>query len=75
MALNEGVIMSENEINNFVHPIKPDIRQSILQLQYIISTGEINSVIFAIVNLFNCADFIFDQFIKNIYSENGKQHS
>lgn len=46
MALNEGVILSEDEIKTFVHPLKPDIKQSILQLQYILSTGEIVNVIF-----------------------------
>lgn len=46
MALNEGVIMSEDEIKTFVHPLNPDIRQSTLQLQYILSTGEIDNVIF-----------------------------
>ncbi|XP_060852289.1 uncharacterized protein LOC132930431 [Rhopalosiphum padi] len=42
IALNEGVIMTKDEINAFIHPFKPDIRQSTLQLQYILSTGEIN---------------------------------
>ncbi|VVC37805.1 Hypothetical protein CINCED_3A009021 [Cinara cedri] len=41
MALNEGVIMSEDEIKTFIHPLKPDVRQSTLQLQYILNTGEI----------------------------------
>lgn len=41
MALNEGAIISEDEINAFIHPFKPDIRQSTLQLQYILSSGEI----------------------------------
>lgn len=48
MALNEGIIMSDDEINTFIHPFKPDIRQSILQLQYVLSTGEINQVILII---------------------------
>jgi hypothetical protein len=51
MALNEGVIMTKNEINAFIHPFKPDIRQSTLQLQYILSTGEINQVIFIKLNI------------------------
>ncbi|XP_027838842.2 enhanced level of genomic instability 1 [Aphis gossypii] len=42
IALNEGVIMTKDEINTFIHPFKPDIRQSTLQLQYVLSTGEIN---------------------------------
>lgn len=42
MALNEGVIMTKDEINAFIHPFKPDIRQSTLQLQYVLSTGEID---------------------------------
>lgn len=46
MALNEGVLMSEDEINDFVHPFKPDIRQSILQLQYVLSTGVVQQVIY-----------------------------
>lgn len=53
MALNEGVIMSENDINAFIHPFKSDIRQSILQLQYVLSTGEIDIVIFMIIKCFN----------------------
>lgn len=46
MALNEGAILSDDEINTFINPIKPDIRQSIIQLQYVLSTGEIDHVIF-----------------------------
>jgi len=46
IALNEGVIMSKDEINAFIHPFKPDIRQSTLQLQYVLSTGEIDQVIY-----------------------------
>lgn len=46
MALNEGAIMTEEEINVFVNPFKPDIRQSTLQLQYVISSGDIDHVIF-----------------------------
>lgn len=46
MALNEGAIMTEEEINAFVNPFKPDIRQSTLQLQYVISSGDIDHVIF-----------------------------
>lgn len=42
MALNEGAIMSADEINSFIHPFKPDIRQSTLQLQYILCSGEID---------------------------------
>jgi hypothetical protein len=42
MALNEGAIMSEDEVNAFIHPFKPDIRQSTLQLQYILSSGKID---------------------------------
>lgn len=53
MALNEGVIMSEDDINAFVHPFKPDIRQSILQLQYILKTGEIDKVMSMIIKRFN----------------------
>lgn len=44
LALNEGAIMSENEIETFLHPLKPDIRQSILQLQFILNTGKLNEV-------------------------------
>lgn len=51
MALSEGAIMSENEIKTFINPLKPDIRQSILQLQYILSTGEIDNVILTIIHL------------------------
>lgn len=46
LALNEGAIMSKNEIETFVHPFKPDIRQSILQLQFILNTGKLNEVFF-----------------------------
>lgn len=46
MALNEGAILTEEEINTFVNPFKPDIRQSILQLQYVLSSGDIDHVIF-----------------------------
>lgn len=46
MALNEGAIITEDEINTFIDPIKPDIRQSIIQLQYVLSTGGIDQVIF-----------------------------
>ncbi|XP_060876049.1 enhanced level of genomic instability 1 [Metopolophium dirhodum] len=42
IALNEGVIMTKDEINAFIHPFKPDIRQSTLQLQYVLSSGEID---------------------------------
>lgn len=38
--------MTKDEINAFIHPFKPDIRQSTLQLQYVLSTGEIDQVIF-----------------------------
>jgi len=37
--------MEKDEINTFIHPFKPDIRQSTLQLQYVLSTGEIGQVI------------------------------
>lgn len=46
MALNEGAIMSEDEICSFIHPFKPDIRQSTLQLQYVLSSGDLNKVTF-----------------------------
>lgn len=46
LALNEGAIMSKNEIETFLHPFKPDIRQSILQLQFILNTGKLNEVLF-----------------------------
>lgn len=49
MALNEGAIMTEEEVNVFIHPFKPDIRQSILQLQYNLSTGELDHVIFILI--------------------------
>jgi len=38
--------MTNDEINAFIHPFKPDIRQSTLQLQYVLSTGEIDQVIY-----------------------------
>lgn len=57
MALNEGIIMSGNEINTFIHPFKPDIRQSILQLQYVLSTGEIDQVILIVINYLNHNEF------------------
>jgi len=37
--------MSEDELNTFIHPFKPDIRQSTLQLQYVLSSGEVDPVI------------------------------
>lgn len=46
MALNESTIISDDEINTFIDPIKPDIRQSIIQLQYVLSTGRIDQVTF-----------------------------
>lgn len=48
--------MSKEEINTFIHPFKPDIRQSMVQLQYILSTGELNQVLF---NLLYCFFFFF----------------
>ncbi|XP_050435086.1 uncharacterized protein LOC126842239 [Adelges cooleyi] len=41
IALTEGAILTEKEIDSLVHPFKPDIRQSLLQLQYIIKSGEL----------------------------------
>lgn len=37
--------MSVEELNTFIHPFKPDIRQSTLQLQFVLSTGVIDRVI------------------------------
>lgn len=54
MALCEGIIMSAEEINTFIHPFKPDIRQSILQLQYVLSTGGMEKVILIIIKYLNC---------------------
>lgn len=52
MALNEGAIMSEDEVNAFIHPFKPDIRQSTLQLQYILSSGAIDNKVMYIYIFF-----------------------
>lgn len=69
IALNEGVIMTKDEINTFIHPFKPDIRQSTLQLQYVLSTGEINEVIFYKTKYSNNYIYIFINLFK-IYLEN-----
>jgi len=69
IALNEGVIMTKDEINTFIHPFKPDIRQSTLQLQYVLSTGEINEVIFYNTKYSNNYIYILINLFK-IYLEN-----
>lgn len=51
--------MSYDEINTFIHPFKPDIRQSILQLQYVLSTGEIDQVILIVIKYLNHNEFFF----------------
>lgn len=54
--------MSNKEINTFIHPFKPDIRQSMIQLQYVLSTGELNQVLF---NLMYYYYFFFNYFFIN----------
>lgn len=61
--------MSTDEINAFIHPFKPDIRQSTLQLQYILSTGEIDQVISTQTGV----KFIPCLIKQNMYLENAKQ--
>lgn len=64
MALSEGIIMSVEEINTFIHPFKPDIRQSTLQLQYVLSTGEMDQVILIIIKYLNCNKLFLYSFIQ-----------
>lgn len=61
--------MTKDEINTFIHPFKPDIRQSTLQLQYVLSTGEINEVIFYKTKYSNNDIYILINLF-NIYLEN-----
>jgi len=66
--------MTKDEINAFIHPFKPDIRQSTLQLQYVLSTGEIDQVIFikSKYKIFKSLYLFLDGFVQNIYSESFK---
>lgn len=54
--------MTKDEINAFIHPFKPDIRQSTLQLQYVLSTGEIDPVIFIKTKYSNLICFFINLF-------------
>lgn len=51
--------MSKEEINTFIHPFKPDIRQSMIQLQYVLSTGELNQVLCNLLYYYYFFKFFF----------------
>lgn len=55
--------MSKEEIDMFIHPFKPDIRQSMIQLQYVLSTGELNQVLFNLLYYYFLFLFYFYYFI------------
>lgn len=74
MALNEGAILTDEEINAFVNPFKPDIRQSIIQLQYVLNSGVIDHVIFTPIIDILLLFLIINPFEIVWYLENTKKY-